>query len=88
MTIEQLGSIGELVGAILVLITLIFLATQIRSQNAIAKADGHRDLIKQLAHLHRRVADDEMSDLLVRGWLDFSSLDHLEKNRFDGFLHE
>lgn len=88
MTIEQLGSIGELIGAILVLATLCFLSVQVRAQNAVAKADGHRDLIKQLANLHRSAAIDNLSDILVRGWLDFETLDHIEKIRFDGFLHE
>lgn len=88
MTIEQLGSIGELIGALLVLITLIYLSLQVRTQNAIAKADGHRDLIKQLASLTRRIIDEDLSDLIVQGWLDFDSLTHVEKNRVDNFLHE
>jgi hypothetical protein len=88
MTVEQLGSIGELIGALLVLITLIYLSLQVRTQNAIAKADGHRDLIKQLASLTRRIIDEDLSDLIVQGWLDFDSLTHVEKNRVDNFLHE
>lgn len=88
MTIEQLGSIGELLGAILVLITLVYLSLQVRAQNAIAKADGHRDLIKQLAGFTRRIVNEDASDLMVRAWLDFESLNHAEKIRIDNLLHE
>lgn len=88
MTIEQLGSLGELIGAILVLVTLVFLASQLRAQNAIARSDGHRDLIKQLASLHARLGQDDYAALLVRGWQDLESLDHQKRTRFDIFLHE
>ena len=79
MSIEQLGNIGESVGAILILATLVFLAVQIRAQNSIAKADGHRDLIKQLADLHNRMNDGSTADIFVCGSLNFESLKLREK---------
>ncbi len=88
MNIQNLGAIGEFIGAISVLLTLIYLSLQIKAQNAIAKADGHRDLIKQVASLHRRIDERKSAEILVRGSLDLSSLTTAEKIQFDSFFYE
>ena len=42
MTLEDLGSIGELVAAIATVLTLIYLAIQIRTSNRLARAEASR----------------------------------------------
>ena len=44
MSIQDLGSIGEFVAAIATLITLVYLATQIRQNTKVAKAQLSKDL--------------------------------------------
>ena len=57
MTLSDLGNIGELVGAIAVLVTLIYLAIQLRQNTLAIKAqtyqEVYRDLRENLMHLDR-----------------------------------
>ncbi len=87
MTITELGSIGELIGAILVLVTLIYLAIQLRANNDIAKVSGHRDLIKQFNDWYREMEDQALVEILIKGSSEFSQLSSQEQLKFDSFLH-
>src|SRR5258705_10479846 len=61
MTIEQLGALGELVSAIAVVVTLWYLAVQIR-QNTHAMEEGRRLALAQTY----QVRADALQDMLVR----------------------
>ena len=47
MTIAELGSIGEFVGSIAVLVTLIYLATQIRQNTQSVRMSSHHRIADQ-----------------------------------------
>ena len=75
MTIQDLGAIGNLVGAVAVLVTLIYLAKQIK-QNT----DVHASLIRQNFYdttqqqiLHG-VESAQFNELIHRGWSTNESL--------------
>jgi hypothetical protein len=55
MTWDAIGSIGEIVSAVAVLITLIYLASQIRLSNQIAKNEAELDIRNQVHVLHGNV---------------------------------
>ena len=61
MTIIELGAIGEFVGAIGVIVTLIYLAVQIR-QNTRAMEEGRRLALAQTYQMR----SDALQDMLVR----------------------
>lgn len=88
MTIAELGSIGELVGAMLVLVTLVYLSVQLRATNSIAKADGHRDLIKQFNDWYQEMGDPVLMEIVLRASEDFTSLSGAEQLRFEVFMHK
>ena len=58
MNWEALGAIGEVTGAIAVVLTLGYLAVQIRQANAIARASAFRDLQQQMGSVIVEVAKD------------------------------
>jgi len=87
VTISEMGSIGELVGALLVLVTLVYLSVQLRATNDIAKADGHRDLIKQLNEWYGEMGDANLMALLLEGSESFDKLSGADQLRFDAFVH-
>jgi len=90
MTIEELGSIGELVGAIATVATLIYLAIQIRSNSRITRSaalqatlDGGRD------HTIAPILNNpELVGLYRRGMTSLEYLDADEQARFTWFLCE
>ena len=87
MSIEQLGNIGELISAIAVLITLIYLAIQLRAMNRIAQVDGHRDLIKQLNQHYEKMKEPLLMNILLKGSEDFDALSGQEQLTFETYMH-
>ncbi|MFT4562833.1 MAG: hypothetical protein ACI9BW_002580 [Gammaproteobacteria bacterium] len=81
MNWDALGAIGELVGAAAVVLTLGYLAFQIRQSSALARAAAQREINNsfQSALAHMR---DHLK-LYQRGSVDFDSLSHEEQIRFE-----
>ena len=90
MTIQDLGSIGELVAAIATVVTIAYLAAQIRASNKIAKAealqsvlDGIRDRIQVPFYTH-----PEIAEVFSRGMTEFDELSEQEQRRFYWIMGE
>jgi hypothetical protein len=80
MTIQDLGAIGELVGGLAVIITLIYLAVQIRQNTR-----THASLIRQNFYdatqrqiLHA-IESRDFNDLMHRGWTTNDTLSDSEQ---------
>ena len=73
MSIQDWAAIGEIVGAIAVIVTLIYLAAQIRSEGHARITDSYNDILSQL------LTDDELFKTVVRGSLDWESLTAFEQ---------
>jgi hypothetical protein len=83
MTIAELGSVGELVGAIATVATLAYLAIQIRSTTRAVRTASAQSVHESFATWYRMLAaDSELSDLTTKGLRDYSSLTESEKGRF------
>ena len=83
MTIAELGSIGELVGAIATVATLAYLAIQIRSSTRVVRSASAQSVHESFATWYRMLAGDaELSNLTTKGLRDYSSLSESEKGRF------
>ena len=95
MNWEALGAIGEIIGAAAVLITLVYLAVQIR-QNTRQIGDStralrltSRDTTQQAFSRWRHfVSEPEAADLYLRGCADYGSLFLAERFRFGIFLQD
>ena len=82
MTIQDLGSIGELIAAIATVATLAYLAVQIR-QNTISNRDANVQATHDMIlRLNMSALDPGLADLLIRGCQDRASLDSVESSRF------
>jgi hypothetical protein len=87
MTLQDWGAIGELVGGIAVIITLIYLAIQIRQNTSVVKTTNFLNLSKGLDDFTRMVAEnEELNDLYLKGSEDFHSLSITDKSRFNMLL--
>ena len=58
MSWEAVGAIGEILGAIAVFVTLVYLATQIKQSNDLARFNASKELVNQFNELDRLVATD------------------------------
>ncbi len=84
MTIEQLGSVGEIIGAAATVAMLAYLAVQIRQNNrlvAASIADSSRDSMNELSRILG--ANPEAARVFAAGVEDPSSLTLQETVQFD-----
>ena len=89
MTIQELGSLGELIAAVATIATLVFLAIQIRHSTDVARTSAELDLPQKFAEWHARTS---MQPELQRIWdaaaEDFGSLGPEEIRRFRWLVSE
>jgi hypothetical protein len=82
VTIQDLGSIGELLAAVATIATLAYLARQIRGSNLVAQSEADRASSLATNTFGLAIAQDpDLADLFVRGLSDYSSLETVEKTR-------
>ena len=83
MNWDAAGALGEIVGAIAVVITLAYLAAQIRSGNRALRTSVRDSAFRQLQDWNNQLVADEHFPLMFhRGLEDFDSLDAGERARF------
>lgn len=87
MTLQDWGSIGELIAAVATVVTLVYLAVQIRRSNILATAESNR-FAEQIANptLLAIVQDPEVARIFREGLGDRDSLRGDDKVRFDFLL--
>jgi len=78
------GVVAEIVGAVAVVITLIYLAIQVRDSNQQARIATTQDVVDQAARWKELIAADEkLAEVYSRGMADFIQLSDHERTRFD-----
>jgi hypothetical protein len=83
VTVQDLGSIGELVAAVATIATLAFLAVQIRQSNKAARTSAELELPQKFAEWHARItAQPELARIWDAAAEDSESLAPDEIRRF------
>jgi hypothetical protein len=91
MTIQELGSLGELVGGLAVIVSVLYLAVQIRQNTRqlehsteAARAEVELDNARLAAEFNAAVADStDLASIWFRGLTDAEQLDATETGRFN-----
>ena len=87
MNWEALGAIGEIVGAVAVILTLGYLAVQIRQNTRAIRASAHQDTTRDVSEFLSRVADSpDLARILRVGMKNWDDLDEDERMRFSMLL--
>ena len=87
MNWEMLSAIGQIVAAIAVIPSLIYLAIQIREQNKERRRAGINTLTVQWSELVKSAQENrEFAVLFLRGMRSFDGLDAPDKLRFSAFF--
>ena len=84
---EAIGAIGELTGASAVVISLIYLATQIRQNTKASRAQSYLAVIEGHVSHHRTLnAHPELIGIFARGMRNYMGLNELEQAQFHSFI--
>ncbi len=83
MSLGDLANLGQIIGAIAVVISLFYVAYQIRQNtNAVRSATAQAVHEHFAKWYHLLAADGDLSQIVANGLLDYSSLSDQEKARF------
>ena len=83
---DAIGAIGEVVGGVAVIATLLYLAVQIRQNARSVRNAASLSVNEGLAEINRRVSNDpEFADLWLRGLKDYGGLTGVERMRFGSY---
>ena len=89
MSLADLGSIGELVGAIGVIASLIYLAAQIRGARSMARAQNVREIFDGMRRNQAAIAaNPELAQVWCDGLADYGSLSPRDRMRFLFLVHD
>ena len=86
MSIAELGSLGEFVGSMAVVLSVIYLTYQLRHNSKTAAASFRQAMSQTFLDFNRELFADQESTRIWRvGRLNLDDLDELEQARFSGF---
>ena len=84
MNWDAVGAIGEAVGGVAVILTLIYIARQIRQSTGAVLVASHAAMLTALRSTRHAVAlDAALADIVVRGEAGMQGLSELEARRFE-----
>ena len=74
MTLTELGALGEFVGGIAVLVTLIYLVVQLRQNTTTTRSSAYQSWIAVHDNLFSSLQDEKLSRTIVEGCQDTRNL--------------
>ena len=83
---DAIGAIGEIVGAMAVVASLLYLATQIRGQNREARVAAVHDITQAMAGHISQLQDPVKAELLVEAISSWDEFPPSKRLRFIGFF--
>jgi len=87
MNWDAIGAVGEVLGALAVVISLGYVAIQIRQNTETARSASAQNLVTVATNANFLLASDsELSEILQNGQYDRDSLNEYEQFRFNTFL--
>ena len=86
MNWDAAGAIGEIIGAAAVVLSLVYLASQIRTQNREARAASVHQVLHEYSAAISKLDEGEMADVWVAAIDDFDSLSPSQRLRFVIYL--
>ena len=83
---EAIGAIGEIVGALAVVISLLYLAAQIRTQNLESRIAAVHEINQSMINLVSQLQDPVKADLIIEAMSDWESCSASKRLRFIGYF--
>jgi hypothetical protein len=86
MDIMELGAIGELVGGVAVIASLIFVGVQIRQSNHAARSESIRGITRESSQIWLKLCDPQLSNSVRRAVNGFEGLTQNDKSVAAAFM--
>ena len=84
--LDTLGNLGDFIGGIAVVVTLAYLAYQMRRSTETVRANSVRELTESILSATAALVESENAEIYLRGARSYSSLTSEEKFRFGMLL--
>ena len=86
MTLNELGSLGEFMSGLAVVVTLVYLAIQIRHNTRAVRSSMHQDMIESTLRIAESVSDNEnVGRIVLKADEDYENLTTEERIRFEAY---
>ena len=86
LTLSEMGEIAEVIAAVAIVISLIFVGLEIRENTRVTILTSDRAIDQQNLALNLSITNSaDFADIIVRGEVDRSSLSDAERARFDNY---
>ena len=83
MNLNDLANLGQIIGAVAVVVSLIYVALQIRQNTNAIRSAAAQTVHEHFASWYRLVAaEPDLSQIVVNGLRDYSSLSEMQRARF------
>ena len=87
MSLQDLGSLGEFIGAVAVIVSLIYVGVQVRQNTQSVRSSAFQAAIRDATdNIDQVVHDPELNRIWLVGLRDLDSLSHEERYRFAGYM--
>ncbi len=84
MNIGELANYAEVVGGGAVIISLIYVAIQIRQNTAVVRTSNYADLSFKVSEFNQLIAENgELAEIYTRGTASYKELSEIEQIRFN-----
>jgi hypothetical protein len=88
MSLQELGSVGEFIGGIAVLVTLIYLAVQLRQGNRLQSSEAIRTFMHEYNDTLAQMEDPTLAELYRLGSKNFEGLPRHGQHRIHVWLEQ
>jgi hypothetical protein len=86
VTLNELGSLGEFISGLAVVVTLVYLAIQIRHNTRAVRSSMHQDMIESTLRIAESVSDNpDVGRIVLKADEDYDSLTTEERIRFEAY---
>jgi hypothetical protein len=86
MTLIELGSLGEFIGAIGVVASLAYLALQIRHNTRSMRSSMHQDMLESTLRIAESLSDNaDVARIVLKAEADYDNLTKEERIRFEAY---
>ena len=86
MTLNELGSLGEFISGLAVVVTLIYLALQIRHNTRAVRSSMHQDMVESTLRIAESMSDNpDVGRIVLKANEDYDGLTKEEFVRFEAY---
>jgi hypothetical protein len=86
VTLNELGNLGEFISGLAVVVTLVYLAIQIRHNTRVVRSSMHQNMIESTLRIAESVSDtNDVGRIVLHADQDYDELTEVERIRFDAY---